>query len=66
MMRKILFAKPSITEKEISYVTDAVTNGWAEDCYNYLNAFRDKLKDYFGHSKCDPNSYTETYGVHKE
>ncbi len=46
-MRKILFAKPSITQKEIDYVNDAIKNGWAEDCYNYLNSFRDKLKEYF-------------------
>ena len=46
-MRKILFAKPSITQKEIDYVNDAITNGWAENCYGYLNAFKDKLKEYF-------------------
>jgi perosamine synthetase len=43
-MRKILAAKPSITSREIDYVTDAITNGWGEHCYDYLlkfeNAFR--------------------------
>jgi len=46
-MKKILFAKPSITQKEIDYVNDAITNGWADNCYGYLNSFRDKLKEYF-------------------
>jgi perosamine synthetase len=46
-MRKILFAKPSITSKEIEYVNDAVTNGWGMNCYNYLNRFTAKLQEYF-------------------
>ena len=55
-MRKILFAKPSITNKEIEYVNDAVTNGWGANCYNYLNRFTDKLKDYFNSSYVWPTS----------
>lgn len=43
-MRKVLAAKPSITEREIEYVKDAIRNGWGEHCYDYLlkfeNAFR--------------------------
>lgn len=35
-MKKILFAKPSITQKEIDYVNDAVKNGWGLNCYDYL------------------------------
>lgn len=46
-MKKILFAKPSITQREIDYVNDAVTTGWAEKCYDYLNRFSEKLKEYF-------------------
>jgi perosamine synthetase len=46
-MKKILFAKPSITQKEIDYVNDAVTNGWADKCYGYLNRFTEKVKEYF-------------------
>ena len=46
-MKKILFAKPSISQKEIDYVNDAVTNGWGEKCYEYINRFTDKLKEYF-------------------
>ena len=55
-MRKILFAKPSITSKEIEYVNDAVTNGWGANCYNYLNRFTAKLKDYFNSPYVWPTS----------
>ncbi len=47
-MRTILAAKPSITQHEIDYVTDAVTHGWGAACYDYLNRFSDALRDYFG------------------
>jgi len=46
-MRKILAAKPSITQREIDYVNDAITNGWGEHCYDYLNRFKDKIAEYF-------------------
>ena len=55
-MRKILFAKPSITQKEIDYVNDAVTNGWGANCYNYLNRFTEKLKNYFNSPYVWPTS----------
>jgi perosamine synthetase len=45
-MRKIPINKPSITELEISYVNDAVTNGWGENCYDYLNKFEKKLASF--------------------
>lgn len=46
-MKKILFAKPSITQREIDYVNDAVEFGWGENCFGYINRFREKLTDYF-------------------
>lgn len=46
-MKKILAAKPSITRREIDYVTDAVTNGWGEHCYDYIDRFKDAAKRYF-------------------
>lgn len=55
-MRKILFAKPSITRKEIEYVNDAVKNGWGENCYDYIHRFRDKLKSYFNSPYAWPTS----------
>jgi perosamine synthetase len=47
-MRKVLAAKPSITEREISYVNDAITNGWGENCYDYLIKFENAFKRYQG------------------
>jgi len=45
-MRKILAAKPSITALEIAYVNDAISNGWGEHCYDYLNKFEQQFSSY--------------------
>ncbi len=45
-MKKVLAAKPSITEREISYVNDAIRHGWGEHCYDYLFYFQDAFKQY--------------------
>jgi perosamine synthetase len=45
---KIHINKPSITEKEISYVNDAITNGWGEKCYEYINRFEKSFAAYTG------------------
>ncbi len=50
-MKKILAAKPSITELEIGYVNDAVANGWGEQCYDYLIRFKERLQEYFAVSE---------------
>lgn len=55
-MKKILFAKPSITKKEIDYVNDAVKNGWGLNCYDYIHRFTDELKNYFGSPYVWPTS----------
>lgn len=55
-MRKILAAKPSITQLEINYVNDAVTTGWGEQCYNYINKFTASVKNYFGTKYAWPTS----------
>jgi len=41
-------AGPSITEKEIAYVTDAVTNGWYGNANGYIQKFEDAFKVYLG------------------
>ena len=46
MLSKIHYAKPSITSKEIAYATDAAANGWAENCFDYINRFSSSLKNY--------------------
>ena len=38
-MERIPYTKPSITQLEIDYVNDAVSNGWGSHCYDYLNKF---------------------------
>jgi perosamine synthetase len=47
-MKKILYSKPSISQLEIDYVHDAVANGWGDHCYDYINRFSAKIKEYFG------------------
>ena len=44
----ILTAGPSITEKEIEYVTDAVTNGWNQHWNDYLTKFEHSFAEYIG------------------
>lgn len=36
---RILYTKPSITELEVGYATDAAANGWGARCYDYINRF---------------------------
>ena len=33
------YTKPSITKLEVDYATDAATNGWGSNCYDYINKF---------------------------
>lgn len=47
-MKKIPINKPSITELEISYVNDAIANGWGEKCYDYLYRFENAFAKYQG------------------
>src|ERR1051326_69592 len=47
-VKKILTAGPSITAKEIGYVTDAVTNGWNENWSGYIDRFEKAFADYLG------------------
>lgn len=43
MRKRIPINKPSITELEVSYVNDAIKNGWGENCYDYLKKFETNL-----------------------
>jgi len=45
---RIHYTKPSITELEIRYATDAVTHGWGERCYEYINRFEQAFKTHLG------------------
>lgn len=45
---RIAYTKPSITEKEVAYATDAARNGWGERCYDYIYRFEDLFKAFVG------------------
>lgn len=49
MPNKLIYInKPSVTQLEISYVNDAIANGWGEKCYDYIYKFEKKFSDYLG------------------
>lgn len=48
MKSRIYYTKPSITEKEVEYATDAACNGWGDRCYEYISRFESLFKDYTG------------------
>lgn len=48
MKPHISYTKPSITELEIQYATDAVTNGWGKKCYEYITRFEEAFKIHLG------------------
>lgn len=48
MESRILYTKPSITELETGYATDAATNGWGDRCYDYINRFEALFKQHLG------------------
>ena len=48
MKPRIYYTKPSITELEVRYATDAATNGWGDRCYEYITRFEDTFKSHLG------------------
>ena len=48
MKTRIFYTKPSITDLEVAYATDAARNGWGEQCYEYINRFEDAFKSHLG------------------
>lgn len=48
MKPRIFYTKPSITDLEVSYATDAAANGWGDQCYAYINRFEDLFKEHLG------------------
>ena len=48
IIRKIPYTKPSITELEVQYATDAAANGWGEHCYDYIVRFEEAFKAHLG------------------
>lgn len=48
MNARIYYTKPSITELEVSYATDAAANGWGAQCYDYINRFEAQFAAHLG------------------
>lgn len=48
MNTRIHYTKPSITELEVAYATDAARNGWGERCYEYITRFEDAFRAHLG------------------
>lgn len=46
MKARIHYTKPSITELEVEYATDAARNGWGPRCYEYIDRFEEAFKSY--------------------
>ena len=44
----IPYTKPSITDLEVRYATDAAANGWGAHCYDYIHRFEDAFKAHLG------------------
>ena len=47
-MNRIYYTKPSITQREISYATDAAANGWGDQCYQYISRFEEAFRLHLG------------------
>ncbi|MDT7542568.1 MAG: perosamine synthetase [Acidobacteriota bacterium] len=62
-MERLLVSGPSITQKEISYVTDAVTNAWYANANVYHERFERAFAEYLGvrHAMALPSC---TSGLH--
>lgn len=48
MKPRIHYTKPSITELEVRFATDAAANGWGDYCYEYITRFEDAFKQHLG------------------
>ncbi len=48
MNPRIYYTKPSITELEVEYATDAARNGWGDRCYEYIERFEGAFKAHLG------------------
>lgn len=48
MKPRIYYTKPSITDLEVRYATDAAANGWGDRCYEYITRFEKAFKQHLG------------------
>ena len=47
-MSRVCYTKPSITDLEVAYATDAARNGWGERCYEYIGRFERAFATHLG------------------
>lgn len=47
-MNRIHYTKPSITDLETRYASDAAAHGWGERCYEYIGRFEGAFRDHLG------------------
>ena len=45
---RISYSKPSITDLEVNYATDAAKNGWGKKCFEYIDKFEYLFKKHLG------------------
>ena len=45
---RIFYTKPSITEAEVAYATDAARHGWGDRCYEYIGKFEALFREFTG------------------
>jgi perosamine synthetase len=48
MKSRIYYTKPSITDLEVEYATDAARNGWGDRCYEYIERFEKAFSAHLG------------------
>jgi perosamine synthetase len=46
--KPIQYVAPSISQLEIDYVLDAITNGWGRHCYEYIHRFEASFAEFMG------------------
>jgi len=47
-MSRILYTKPSITEREVELAADAARHGWGPRCYEYIDRFEAAFRAHLG------------------
>lgn len=50
MSARVPYTRPSITDLEVGYATDAARNGWGAQCYDYIIRFESLFRDHIGTS----------------
>ncbi|MBU1211364.1 MAG: DegT/DnrJ/EryC1/StrS family aminotransferase [Alphaproteobacteria bacterium] len=56
MKPRIFYTKPSITEREVAYATDAARHGWGSACYDYIHKFEALFREHIGTEFAIPTS----------